>query len=169
MKRESNLIDISTLHIILFCPQVRVHATAWVGGVWWHQEDLSWLPGEGAAGALGIPVTVTPPPSCSCDYTVTWPSCVWPVVTVSATKVMDAGNKHSDPEYSDEKMFVLASHGGTCTWPQRQQRYQTWNMKHETYHCPATSESKLCLCSWLDHGSHISLFLWSPYAQSASH
>ena len=50
----------------------------------------------------------------------------WPV---SAT-VMVAGNKNSDPEYSDEKMFVLASHGGTCTWPQRQQRYQTWNMKH---------------------------------------
>ena len=52
----------------------------------------------------------------------------WPV---SATNVIDAGNKHSDPEYSDEKMFVLASHGGTCTWPQRQQRYE--NMKYEAY------------------------------------
>ena len=45
------------------------------------------------------------------------------------------------------------------------------DIRHEIWSISIMSKSKLCLCSWVDHESRIpiSLFLHSPYAQSASH
>ena len=89
------------------------------------------------------------------NVTLLWPDphvCdQWPV---SATTVMDAGNKHWPWIFwwENVRLGVTRRHlhlaaAATEIW------------KHEIWSISIMSQSKLCLCSWVDHESRIPYFI----------